>query len=143
MDRSSTEAPRPAYQAAFFIALFATALAFGAALAHALELPNKIDLPREAYFVVQAIYRGWDALGYLLAVQLLSMIAVAVMARGEPVVRCLAITAILALLMAICTRSPGEATRANCSGSRIYFMRCSDPSAGVHRGGELGMESRG
>jgi hypothetical protein len=46
---------------AFFIALMATALALGAALAHALELPNKIVLSRDDYFVVQKAYRGWIA----------------------------------------------------------------------------------
>ena len=33
------------YEIVFFLALLATALALGGALAHALELPNKIGLP--------------------------------------------------------------------------------------------------
>lgn len=37
---------------AFFVALLATALALGAELAHALELPNKIGMSREHYFIV-------------------------------------------------------------------------------------------
>ena len=40
---------------AFFVAVFVTALALGAAMAHALELANKIGLPREDYFVVTAL----------------------------------------------------------------------------------------
>ena len=56
---------------AFFVALFSTALTLGAALAHALEFPNKIGLAREPYFGVQQIYRGWSLLGFLLAVILL------------------------------------------------------------------------
>jgi hypothetical protein len=36
---------------AFFVALLATALALGGALAHALELPNKIEMVREHYFI--------------------------------------------------------------------------------------------
>ena len=62
--------------AAFFVALVATALAMGAALAHALELPNKIGLPRDAYFTVQGMYAGWDRLAYLLAIELIAIIAV-------------------------------------------------------------------
>jgi hypothetical protein len=69
--------------AAFFVALLATALALGAALAHALELPNKIGMSREAYFVVQNIYRGWNRLGYLLAVELVGMLAVVILYRRE------------------------------------------------------------
>jgi hypothetical protein len=44
---------------AFFVALLTSALVLGPALAHLLELPNKIDLPREEYFIVQKAYRGW------------------------------------------------------------------------------------
>lgn len=60
----------------FFIALLATALALGAALAHALELPNKIDLSQQDYFTVQQIYAGWNRLAFLLAVQFIGMLAV-------------------------------------------------------------------
>lgn len=59
---------------AAFIALFATALAMGAALAHALELPNKIDLSQENYLVVQTIYRGWGLLALVLALELAGML---------------------------------------------------------------------
>ena len=61
----------------FFIALLATALAMGAALAHALELPNKIHMSQADYFVVQQIYRGWDRLAILLAVELVSLLLLA------------------------------------------------------------------
>jgi hypothetical protein len=44
--------------ARFFSLLFA-ALALAPALAHLLELPNKIGLSRDNYPVVQQIYRGW------------------------------------------------------------------------------------
>src|SRR5829696_8346680 len=72
MDRARSAA----YDIAFFIALLSTGLALGGALAHLFELPNKIDLPREEYFVVQKAYRGWWQLAYLLAFQLVSMLAV-------------------------------------------------------------------
>src|SRR5262252_7496416 len=65
------------YDVIFFIALLATALALGAALAHALELPNKINLAKDEYFVVQQVYRSWNQLGYLLAVELIAMLIVA------------------------------------------------------------------
>lgn len=76
----------PAYTFVFFVALLATALALGGALAHAFELLNKIDLSREEYFIVQKVYRGWAQLAYVLAVQLAAMIALAVMSRSEPAV---------------------------------------------------------
>jgi hypothetical protein len=66
---------------ALFVALFATALALGPAMAHLLELPNKIDLPRAEYFIVQKAYRGWSLLGWLLAIELLAMASVAILAR--------------------------------------------------------------
>jgi hypothetical protein len=40
----------------FFVALLASALVLGPALAHIMELPNKIDLPRDAYFTVQKAF---------------------------------------------------------------------------------------
>lgn len=39
------------------------ALSLAPALAHLLELPNKIGLGRDDYFTVQQIYRGWALLG--------------------------------------------------------------------------------
>jgi hypothetical protein len=48
--------------ARFFSLLFA-ALALAPALAHLLELPNKIGLSRDNYLVVQQIYRGWALSG--------------------------------------------------------------------------------
>jgi hypothetical protein len=71
------------YDIVFFIALLATALALGAALAHALELPNKINLPERQYFIVQQAYRGWNQLAYLLMIQLLSMLAIAGLYRHQ------------------------------------------------------------
>ena len=56
-----------------FIALLCTALALAPALAHLLELPNKINLSREDYLTVQQIYRGWALLGFVVAGALLSM----------------------------------------------------------------------
>jgi hypothetical protein len=68
---------------AVFVALFATALALGAAMAHALELPNKIGLSSEDYFVVQRIYAGWSRLGVLIAVEFAAIVAVAALYRRQ------------------------------------------------------------
>jgi hypothetical protein len=74
------------YDIAFFIALLSTAIALGAALAHALELPNKIGLSGTEYFVVQKAYRGWNQLAYLLIVEVVSIITVVAMSRQQPYV---------------------------------------------------------
>ncbi len=78
----------------------ATALALGPALAHLLELPNKIGLPRDAYFTVQQIYAGWNMLGALLMVQLIAIIAVILQAYDDRRLRTLAIVALLCLASA-------------------------------------------
>jgi len=96
----STKRMNVAREAAFFVALLTTALALGGALAHALELPNKIGMSREAYFVVQNIYRGWNRLGYLLAVQLVGMLAVAILYRRERSVMRPALVAVGCLMTA-------------------------------------------
>jgi hypothetical protein len=56
-----------ARNAAFFAALLATSFALGGALAHAIELANKIGMTREEYFTVQQVYSGCDRLAYVLA----------------------------------------------------------------------------
>lgn len=87
-----------ARDAAFFVALLATSLALGGALAHAFELPNKIGMTRDAYFTVQTIYTGWNRLAYVLAVQLAGMLAVIFLYRAEPRVfrpACLALACLI------------------------------------------------
>jgi len=56
----------------------------GPALAHAFELPNKIVLPRDEYFIVQKIYRGWNSFSVLLVVQVISLVAAAFLVRRQP-----------------------------------------------------------
>ena len=73
----------PAATFTFFVALLASALLLGPALAHAFELPNKIGLPREEYFIVQKAYRGWNLFAWLLAVRVLALLAAAISARPE------------------------------------------------------------
>jgi uncharacterized membrane protein YkvI len=67
----------------YFITLFFVALALGPALAHLLELPNKINLARDDYQTVQQIYRGWALLGVVVAGALLSTLALSVTVRRE------------------------------------------------------------
>lgn len=85
---------------AFFIALLATAMAMAAALAHALELPNKIDMSREHYFIVQRVYDGWNRLAYLLAVELVGILSVIWFYRSEPRVMWPALAALACLVAA-------------------------------------------
>ena len=49
-----------------FCAIVLTALALVPAGAHFFELPNKIGLDQQAYFTVQAVYRGWALFGFVL-----------------------------------------------------------------------------
>jgi hypothetical protein len=85
---------------AFFVALMATALALGGALAHALELPNKIGLSQPEYFTAQKLYRGWNQLAYLLAVELTGILAVIHLYRSQRRVREPALAALGFLLSA-------------------------------------------
>lgn len=89
-----------AYKVVFFIALLATTLALGGALAHAYGLPNKIDLSRDEYFVAQKAYAGWNRLAYVLLVQFLSIAAILLMSRHVPQVRWLVATGIVFLVCA-------------------------------------------
>jgi hypothetical protein len=82
------------------IALLSTAIALGGALAHLFELPHKIELSRDDYFVVQGIYRGWNRLGFVLLIQLLSILAVIVSFRHDREVRVLVIIALVCLIAA-------------------------------------------
>ena len=69
--------------ARFFSLLFA-ALALAPALALLLELPNKIDLSRADYLIVQQIYRGWALLGIVVLGALLSTLILTILVRKRP-----------------------------------------------------------
>jgi hypothetical protein len=49
-----------------FLSIVLTALALVPAGAHLFELPNKIGLSQDRYFIVQDIYRGWALFGIVL-----------------------------------------------------------------------------
>lgn len=88
------------HDAALFVALLSTAIALGGALAHAFALPNKIALPRDDYFITQAIYRGWWQFAYVLAVQLAAILAVILLSRRRPGAFWPAVTALACLVAA-------------------------------------------
>jgi hypothetical protein len=67
----------------YFLSLVFAALALAPAMAHVLELPNKINLSREDYLTVQHIYRGWAFLGFVVAGALLSTLALTLTVRKE------------------------------------------------------------
>lgn len=85
---------------AFFVALLASALVLGPALAHLFELPNKIGLPRDEYFIMQKAYRGWSQFGWLLVIQVAALAATAYLGRAEPRVLALVLLALVAALAA-------------------------------------------
>lgn len=66
-----------------FLAIVLTALALVPAGAHLFELPNKIGLSEDDYFLVQNIYRGWALFGIVLFGALAANLAAAVVARRQ------------------------------------------------------------
>ncbi|HEX7052560.1 MAG TPA: DUF1772 domain-containing protein [Burkholderiales bacterium] len=64
-----------------FCALLFSALALAPAMAHLLELPNKIGLPRDAYLTVQHIYDGWALLGFVVYAAIFATLALAILTR--------------------------------------------------------------
>lgn len=80
-----------------FLSLLFAALALAPALAHLLELPNKMGLSRDEYLVVQQIYRGWSMLGVLVFGALLSTLLLTILVRKRPGEFGAALTAFLAL----------------------------------------------
>ena len=67
----------------YFLSLLFVALALGPAMAHLLELLNKIDLSRDEYLTVQQIYRGWSLLGIVVFGALLSTLALTITLRHK------------------------------------------------------------
>ena len=84
--------------AARFFSLLFVALNLAPGLAHLLELPNKIDLSRDEYRIVQQIYRGWALLGAVVAGALLSTLLLTLKVRKHPKTFALTLTALLCLI---------------------------------------------
>ena len=81
-----------------FLAVILTALALVPAGAHFFELPNKIGLPQEQYFIIQGIYRGWALFGFVLLGAIGANLAHAVLIRDEPRAFWLALLAFLLMV---------------------------------------------
>jgi hypothetical protein len=65
------------------LAVIFTALALVPAMAHVLELPNKLPLSRESYLTVQRIYRGWSLAGVLVFGALVTTLLLAILGERE------------------------------------------------------------
>jgi hypothetical protein len=83
-----------------FLAIVLIALALVPAGAHLFELPNKIGLAQDDYFVVQNIYRGWALFGIVLFGGLAADLIVAVRVRRQ---RAPFRLALLAFLLVVAT----------------------------------------
>ena len=66
-----------------FLAILLTALALVPAGAHLFELPNKIDMPRDAYLAVQGIYAGWAWFGIVYLAALVMNVVLAIKLRRQ------------------------------------------------------------
>ena len=87
-----------ALTAARFFSLLFAALALAPALAHLLELPNKINLSHDDYLTVQQIYKGWALLGFVVVGALLSTLLLTIMVRKQPKTFALTVVAFLCFL---------------------------------------------
>lgn len=81
-----------------FLSLLFCSLALAPAMAHLLELPNKIGLPRDAYLTVQHIYDGWALLGFVVYGAIFSTLALAVLTRRRGREFAYALTAFLCMV---------------------------------------------
>src|SRR5262245_60115842 len=72
-----------AQRVALFVAMVATGLALGGALSHLFELTNKISIYLEQYLIVQRKYDGWWQIAYVVAAQLVAIVAALLLTRGD------------------------------------------------------------
>jgi hypothetical protein len=80
-----------------FLTLVLTALALIPAGAHFFELPNKIALPEDQYFIVQGIYRGWALFGVVVFPALGAALALTIALRHHGTACWLALAAFLCI----------------------------------------------
>ncbi len=67
----------------YFLSIIFAALALAPAMAHALELMNKIGLSRDDYLTVQQIYNGWSMLGIVVFGAILSTLVLTILVRHD------------------------------------------------------------
>ncbi|MFO0997293.1 MAG: DUF1772 domain-containing protein [Alphaproteobacteria bacterium] len=82
-----------------FLSVILTALALVPSAAHFFELPNKIAMTEEQYFVAQSIYRGWAQFGFVLGAALVANTAFAVALRRRRAAALLAGAGALAIAL--------------------------------------------
>lgn len=66
------------YDLLFFLAILFTLLSLAPGLAHLFEMPRKLRLSRDDYFLVQQVYKGWDLFGIAILLQLAALVVLAV-----------------------------------------------------------------
>jgi hypothetical protein len=81
-----------------FLSILLAALALVPAMAHLIELPNKIYLSREDYLTVQRIYRGWELAGIVVVGALLSTLILTIMNRHDPQAFTLSLIALICIV---------------------------------------------
>jgi uncharacterized membrane protein len=73
----------------------------GPGVAHAFELPTRMSLPREEYYIVQQVYRGWSTFSIVLVVvQFISLLTTAFLVRQDRRVLIPTVLAVLFVLVA-------------------------------------------
>ena len=82
-----------------FLALILTALALVPTGAHLFELPNKINLSRDAYLTVQGIYAGWAWFGIIDLAALIMNIVLAIKLRRQRLAFSFAVAAALCFVV--------------------------------------------
>jgi hypothetical protein len=82
-----------------FLAVVFTALALIPAGAHLFELPNKIDLSRDAYQTVQGVYAGWAWVGIVDLAALIMNAVLAIKLRRQRLAFTFAATAALCFVV--------------------------------------------
>ena len=88
-------------QIAQFLAVILTALALVPSGAHLFELPNKIDLSQEQYFVVQGVYRGWALFGFVLIGAVGANLALSIFVRRKGLAFWFALAALLLMITSL------------------------------------------
>jgi hypothetical protein len=86
-----------------FLAVMFTVLALVPGGAHLIELPNKMELDRDAYLTVQRIYRGWALAGVALFGALLTTFWLAILCRSQSTPLVFASSAFVFLLITLIT----------------------------------------
>lgn len=108
-------ASSPAFGFLQFLAIVVTVLALVPAGAHVLEMPAKLALGKDAYFVAQGLYRGWALFGIPYIGAVFVDVGLALLSRGRR--RWLALLAAIATALGLAAfflwTFPGNAATSN------------------------------